>query len=159
MKVSFSGIKNCFKQPGNLIAKGVGLAALGLACYDAHYIGKIQADLYSSERDANASAYYLNNSMYSTNMSKIQDGIREAAYTMELDQGWRRFFNSGIGYIKGFTSMMINDVVPVFLGAGALLTKGAISKTCAAGVGIYGVYQVIKNFFGMGTPKGMNGNF
>lgn len=148
-------IRRTFKHPGNLITKGIGLAALGCVGYDAHYVGKIQSDLYASERDAENVKYYLNNSLYSTNMSKIQEGIKDASYTMELDCGWKRFINSGIGYLKGFSSMLVSHVVPFGLGLGALLTKGKASKICAGGLGIYAVYEVLKNFFGLGTPKGL----
>lgn len=144
---------------GKILTKGVGLAALGLVAYDAHYIGKIQADLYSSEKDANSTAYFLNNTMYSSNMSKIQDRVKNASYEMELDQGWKRFINSGIGYVKGFTSMLVNHVVPLGLGLGALLAKGKASKICAGGLGIYAGYEFLKNFFGIGTPKGLKNGF
>jgi len=152
---SVSGILNVIKDnPGRIIAGGIGLAGLGYVGYDAHYIGKMQADLYSSEKDADSARYYLNNNMYSTNMSKSQEKIKELSYEMELDQGWKRFFNSGIGYIKGFTSMLVSHVVPLGLSLGALLTKGTASKVCAGGLGVYGVYQLVKNFFGFGVPGG-----
>ncbi len=139
---------------GNILRKGVGVAALGMVGYDAHYIGKLQADLYASERDALGTAHYLNNSMYSNSMSKLTDGVKNTAYNMELDQGWRRFFNLGIGYVKGFSSMLVSHVVPFALGLGALLTKGLPSKICAGGLGVYGAFKLVKNFFGIGTPGG-----
>ena len=111
----------------------------------------MQADIYASERDANCTAYFLNNDMYSTNMSKTQDNIRDASYKMELDQGWRRFFNTGIGYVKGFSSMLISHVVPLGLGIGALM-KGKVGKVSDIGLAAYGVYEFVKNFFGFGTP-------
>lgn len=154
MKI-FNNISRAIRgNTGKFLTKGAGLAALGLVGYDAHYIGKMQADLYASEKDANSAAFYLNNNMYITNMSKIQEGIKEASYNMELDCGWKRFINSGIGYIKGFTSMLISHVVPLGLGLGALLAKGKASKICAGGLGIYAGYEFLKNFFGFGVPGG-----
>lgn len=155
MKV-FTNIRRVFSNnTGKFLTKGVGVAALGLVGYDAHYAGKIQADLYSSERDAAATKYYLNNSMYLNNLSKVEEGIRDTAYTMELDNSWRRFVNSGIGYIKGFASMLVDHVVPFGLGLATLLTKGKISKICAGGLGVYAGYELLKNIFGLGVPKGM----
>lgn len=148
-----NNITNALKgNAGKYITKGVGLAALGLVASDAHYIGKMQADLYASEKDAKAAGYYLNNAMYTTNMSKIEDGIRNSAYEMELDQGWRRFFNLGIGYVKGFTSMLVSHVIPFGLGIGALLAKGKAAKICAGGFGIYALGKLITDFFGIGNP-------
>lgn len=148
-----SNIRNALKgNAGKYLTKGVGLAALGLVGSDAHYIGKLQADLYASEKDAKAAGYYLNNSMYTTNMSKVEDGIRNAAYEMELDQGWRRFFNLGIGYVKGFTSMLVTHVVPFGLGLGALFAKGKAAKICAGAFGVYALVKVVKDLFGIGVP-------
>ncbi len=152
MKILGSISKALKGNAGKYITKGVGLAALGLVASDAHYIGKLQADLYASEKDAKAAGYYLNNSMYTTNMSKVEDGIRNAAYEMELDQGWRRFFNLGIGYVKGFTSMLVSHVIPFGLGLGALLAKGKSAKICAGAFGVYALGKVVKDFFGIGVP-------
>ncbi|MBD5402743.1 hypothetical protein HDR58_08095 [bacterium] len=152
-----SSIKSFIQNHGTkIITKGVGLTALGAVCYDAHYVGKITSDTYASEKDAASVGYYLNNSLYSTNMSKIQENLKDASYEMELDCGWKRFINSGIGYIKGFTSMLISHVVPFGLGLGALLTKGKASKICAGGLGLYAGYEILKNFFGWGAPGGLS---
>lgn len=155
MKVISNIRRAITKNSGKILTRGAGLAALGLVAYDAHYVGKIQSDLYASERDAAATKYFLNNSMYLNNMSKLEENIRDTAYTMELDSTWRRFINSGIGYIKGFTSTLIDRVVPFGLGLGALFAKGKAAKICAGGLGIYAGYELLKNFFGIGTPKGM----
>lgn len=156
MKILNNVGRTISNNAGKVLTKGIGLAALGLVGYDANYIGKLQADIYSSERDADMATFYLNNSLYSTNMSKFQSGIKDTAYTMELDQGWRRFFNSGIGYMKGFTSMLAEHVIPLGLGLGALLSKGKAGKICAGGIGLYAGFELIRNFFGIGTPKGLN---
>ena len=136
------------------LTKGAGVAGMGLVGYESHNIGKMQADLYASESDAKNSAFYLNNTLYSNDMSLIRDGIKNSAYEMELDQGWRRFFNLGIGYVKGFTSMLVSNVIPFGLGAGALFTKGKTAKLCAGALGIYALGIFIKDFFALGTPKG-----
>lgn len=154
MRIGHIAKKVLPKNPAKWVTKGIGAVALGAVAYDAHYLGKIQADLYSSEKDAASTGYYLNNSLYSTNMSKIQEGIKDASYEMELDCGWKRFINEGVGYVKGFTSMLVSHIVPFGLGLGALLSKGLPSKICAGGLGIYASYEFVKNFFGWGTPGG-----
>ena len=144
-----TSIKN---NAGKYLRKGMGLAALGLVGYESHYLGKIQADRYATEKDAKATAYYLNNTMYNDKMSPVRQGIKQTAYEWEMDQGWRRFFNLGIGYVKGFCSMLVSNVVPLGLGLATLFTKGKASKLSAIALGIYGVGAVIKNFFGIGVP-------
>lgn len=150
------GVNNkILSKTSKWLVKGVGLAALGMVASDAHYVGKMKSDLYSSEKDANAALYYLNNSMYLTSMSKTQEKVKNWAYNAELDQTWRRFFNEGIGYVKGFTSMLGTHIVPLTLGAGALALKNTKAKFCALGLAVYGCYELIKNAFGIGTPQGL----
>lgn len=147
--VALTGFKNFIKSP----AKWVGLATLGMVGYDAHHIAKIESDLYASDHDADAALYYLNNDLYSNSMSKVQDGVKGMAYNMELNSSWRRFFNEGIGYCKGFTSMLVNHAVPLLGGIGALFGGKKVSKYSAIGLAIYGGYEFIKNFFGIGVPN------
>ena len=154
MKILSSIGKVLKGKTGTILAKTAGIAGLGMVAYDAHVIGRLNADVYASERDASATSHYVNNTLYSTNMSSIQDGIKQKALDMQLDQGWRRFFNSGIGYVKGFTSMLTEHVVPFGLGLATLLTKGKASKICAGGLGIYAAYELVRNFFGLGVPRG-----
>lgn len=139
---------------GKYIAKGLGVTTLALVVRDSHKIGKLQGDKYATERDAYHAVDYLNNSLYNPSMSATTDGVKNMAYRMELDQTWRRFFNLGIGYVKGFGSMLVSEVVPFGLGLGALLTKGLPAKICAGGAVIYGAAKFIRNFFGCGVPKG-----
>jgi hypothetical protein len=138
----------------NYLTKGIGAIGVAAVCYDANYMAGVQADKYATEHDAKATSYYLNNTLYSTNLSKIADNVKNTAYEMELDQGWRRFFNLGIGYIKGFSSMLVSHVIPLGLGVGALVTKGLPSKICAGSLAAYGMFAGIKNFFGIGNPRG-----
>lgn len=148
-----SRIRSVLPSATTLITKGVGLAALGIVAYDANYVGKIHSDLYASSKDAKSTAYYLNNSMYMSNMSKFTEKIKNWSFTTELDQTYKRFFNEGIGYIKGFTGSLVNSVIPFALGIGALIGNKTIAKGSAIGLGIYGAYKFVRNFFGIGTPN------
>lgn len=139
---------------GNYAAKGVGLATLGLVGYDAHRVAKLESDTYATEKDVSAASHYLNNSLYNSGMSTVAQKVKDGAFGMEIDQTWRRFFNLGIGYVKGFTSMLTSHVVPFALGLGALLTKGLPSKICAGTALVYGFGKLVVNFFGIGVPKG-----
>ena len=135
------------------IPKAIGIGALGIIGSDAHFIAKYEADTYATAKDADATMYYLHNSMISDSLSKTEGAIKDAAYHMELDQSWRRFFNLGIGYTKSFTSMLVSNVVPLGLGITAILTKGMPSKIAAGATVLYGLAKGIKAFFGIGNPS------
>jgi hypothetical protein len=152
MKI-ISGIVNTFKHnKTKLLTGAMGLAGLGVIGYDSHYVGKLQSDLYASERDAKNAIYYLNNDMYNTGMSKVEDKVRDFSYNMELGTNWKRFINTGIGYVKGFTSMLVSSIVPLTLSLGAIFAPKKAAKWFAGGLGIYGAYAFLKNFFGWSTP-------
>ena len=148
-------IRSVLPSTSSLLTKGLGLAALGMVAHDSHYVGKLQSDLYASEKDAASTAYYFNNSRYVSDMRKSTEAIKNLSYTMELDQTYKRFFNEGIGYIKGFGSMLVNNVVPLGLGLGAVFGGKVAGKASAIGLAVYGAYKFIKNFFGFGTPPGL----
>ncbi|MCM1339160.1 MAG: hypothetical protein NC191_05775 [Muribaculaceae bacterium] len=153
MKI-LSSIGKVFKGgPAQVAAKAAGIAGLGIVASDAHKIAKVQAEAYSARQNAKATSFYINNTLYTDNMSSFEDSVRNKALQMQLDQTWRRFFNLGIGYVKGFGSMLVEHVVPLGLGIGALFTKGKVSKSFAAVLGGYTAFKVIKNFFGIGSPK------
>ena len=151
-------IKSALPSTSTILTKGVGLGALGILTYDAHYVGKIQSDLYASEKDAQQTGYYLNNTLYLPSMSKTAEKVKNWSYKMTLDHTWRRFFNEGIGYVKGFGSMLVDNVVPLALGIGAVKSwkTPIIGKACAVGLALYGGYEFLKNFFGVGTPPGLD---
>ncbi len=148
-----TGIRSAIPSVSSIITKGAGLATLGIIAYDANYLGKIQSDLYASSQDAKSTAYYLNNSMYLSNMNKFTEKIKDFAFTTELDQTYKRFFNEGIGYVKGFGEMLINRVIPLGLGIGALFAPKTPAKVCTAGLALYWAVKFVKNFFGLGTPN------
>lgn len=139
---------------GKILRKGIGLGTLAYVAYDANYLGKMQADLYASGKDAKAVSYYLNNDMYTSKMSKTQEKLRHKSLTMEMDFRGRRIFNSVVGYLKGFFGMLISHVVPLGLGAAALFSKSKkVSKLSVIGLGIYAGLHILTDFFGLGTPK------
>ncbi len=144
-----------FCKPANLISRGTGLAALGMIFYDANHVGKVQSDLYSSEKDASAAVYYLNNTLYSNDMSKVKDKLKTTAFNIELSQTWRRFFNEGIGYEQGFNAMLIHNVIPLILGSLALFGKNITSKVSAGALAVYGMYEIAKNLWGQGVANGL----
>lgn len=146
-------IRSVMPSVSTVLTKGAGLTALGIIAYDANYLGKVQSDLYASTKDAKSTAYYLNNSMYMSNMSKFTEKIKNWSLTTELDQTYKRFFNEGIGYIKGLTCSLVNSVIPLGLGIGALFGGKTVAKGSAIGLAAYGVYKFVRNFFGIGTPN------
>ena len=156
IRTALTSVKSNFTK---YLAKGVGAAALGVICYDAHVVGKLQSDVYSHTADANACLRTFNNTQYLSNPSVTTSKLKRGVFNWETESNIRHFTNSGIGYFKGFGSMLVNSVVPFGLGLCALLGKGKWSKGSAIGLGIFGVVKLFKDVLGFGDYNYLNKKF
>lgn len=138
------------------IYKGAGAAALGIIGYDAHVLGKLQSDVYSKTGDADACMEAFSNSQYLTSPSITASKLKKGVFNWEVDSNIRHFFNSAIGYFKGFGTMLVDSVIPLGLGLGALLGKGKWAKGSAIGLGIFGLVKLFKDVLGFGHYNDLN---
>ena len=141
------------------LAKGAGLAALGVVAYDSHITGKLQSDVYSKTRDANACMERFSNTQYLSSPSVTTSKLKRTVFNLEMEDNTRHFINSAIGYFKGFGSMLVNSVVPFGLGLTALLAKGKLAKGSAIGLGVYAVVKLFKDVLGFGHYNDLNRKF
>lgn len=147
-----SSVTNFFKN-NNVISKTIGIATLGAIAWDTHKNALMESDIYAKNRDAQACLYYTNNAMQQNSLCRITEKIKEKALKDELDCGWRRFFNLGIGYVKGAATNLTDHWLTLGLGAATLLTKGLPAKISAGTLVVYGGFKAIKDYFGIGNPK------
>ena len=132
--------------------KAAGIIGAGICLYDAHKEGKRQSEIYVKTCNADAALKWFDNSRNLHNPSNINAKLKDKIFNWEIHNNLRAFFNSGIGYIKGFTSMLFNDTVPVVLSAAAIFTKGKTAPKIAGGaLGGYGIYAFAKNVLGLGV--------
>ena len=136
--------------------KGAGLAALGIIGYDAHILGRMQADSYAKRKDANACMQTYSNTQYLSSPSSTTSKMKGEVHKFEMDSNIRHFINSTIGYFRGALQMMVNDVVPLGLGIGALFAKGKLAKGSAIGLGIYAGVKFFKDVLGFGHYNDLN---
>ncbi len=146
---------------GSGIATGLtrvtGLAAIGMSCYNAHVIGKLDADTFTQSKEADRVCDAAHNSIYleqpNTTMSKMKNEI----FKFQLENNFFMPINSVRGYLSGFFSNLANNIVPFGLGLAALVAKGKfIPRTSALGLAIYGGYKLLREGFGIGRPDRLN---
>lgn len=147
ISTALTSVKNNF---GKYLIKGTGLAALGIIAYDSHIVGNLQADVYSKSADANACIKRFENTQYLSTPSLTTEKLKRHVFNMETEGNTRNFFNSAIGYFKGFASMLVSNVIPLGMGIGALFGKGKWAKYSAIGLGIYAGIKIIKDVLGFG---------
>lgn len=153
LSTAFSSVKTNFTK---YLAKGVGATALGILAYDSHIVGKLQSDVYSKSRDADACMDAFSNSQYLTSPSATMSNLKKGVFNFETENNFRHFVNSAIGYFKGFGSMLVDNVVPLGLGLGALCGKGKWAKGSAIGLGIYAGFKLFKDVLGFGHYNDLN---
>lgn len=149
-----SAIKNNY---GKYLAKGAGALALGIVAYDSHTLGKIHSSAYAKTQDAKACVNSYENNMYLSDPSITTSKAKNFLFNWQIQDNVRHFVNSAIGYFSGFGSMLVNSVVPLGLGLGAIFSK---NKKVAGGFGIglvvYSVVKFIKDVCGVGHPNYLN---
>ena len=136
------------------LAKATGYVGLAAIAYDAHKLGQVRAgeQRRSAIADSGLDAYMDSKTLDrpSVLMSKAQNKRLDMEMKGHLFNGVRNFFNSVVGYVKGFGESLVTNVVPLALTTAAVLTKGAASKAAAIGLAAYGTVDVAKNCFGAG---------
>ena len=153
ISTALTSVKNNFSK---YLIKGAGVATLGVLGYDAHVVGKLQSDVYSKTRDAEACISAYSNSQYLTSPSITTSNLKKGVFNLEVENNFRHFVNSGIGYFKGFGTMLIDNVVPLGLGVGALFGKGNWAKGSGIGLGIYAGVKFFKDVLGFGHYNDLN---
>jgi len=139
-----------------ILTKGVGAIGVASTIYDAHIIGRMQADCYAKQKDADACTETINNTQYLSSPSQTTAKMKDFVNDLEMDNNIRHFGNSTIGYFKGFVNMLVDGVVPFGLGLCALFSKGLVAKASAIGLGIYGGIKLFKDVLGFGHYNDLN---
>lgn len=143
---------------GKYLARGAGAAALYFIARDAHNFGKIKSDIEVKTKNAKAAQYFLENTMTLGRPSKTASDIQNSIFRLELNNRLRGFVNSIIGYFKGIGTTLVANVVPLGLGFAALFAKNRalpLAKGSAIGLGVYGIYSILKDGFGIGKHNNL----
>lgn len=136
---------------GNLTSiatKGIGLVGLGAITYDAHRLGKIKSSEYRKSCTSKSLLDSFTNTGANKNPSSITAKIKNAFFNYKINnQGInavKGFFNSIVGYVKGFGTMLVSDTIPLVLSAATVITKGLPSKISAGALLAYSAVRTAK---------------
>ena len=144
------------KNIGNLAVRTVGLTAVGITAYDAHVMGKLDADVYSQSNEADRLTSAAYNSTYLEQPSAVMGKIKKKIFNFQVDNSIFMPFDAAIGYVKGFCNSCVDSFIPGLLGLGALFGGRVSSKVSALGLLIYGGYKFIADGIGLGRPNRLN---
>ena len=133
--------------------KAAGVAGAGIVLYDAHKHGNYRATVEKNNKNAIACDEWMENTRNMTYPSKFNSKLKNGIFRWELRNNIRGMFNSAVGYVKGFTHMLISDVLPLGVSVAAIATKGKAAKISGAALGAYAVYGLAKNVLGIGVKQ------
>lgn len=145
----------------NVLAKTAGIIGLGLVAYDSHKVGQYQSATHANNVKANGiTNRYLDNVKLDS-PSFVENGIQKGVFKYSLDERISTFFTGIGGYVKGFSSMMVSNVIPFGLALGAFLggglkgngIGGKVSKFCGIGLLAYGGIVLAQEVFRIGRDK------
>ena len=140
---------------GNIITKAIGAGAVFLSFSDAHkvglayknkapqsYIAKTYPDIYINSQQMEAGA-----------LPTVVSNLKRSWFNVCLDDTIMPAIKSVKGYISGSTKQIINNVIPLSLGIGALALKGRRGNLCAGLLGLGALKIFIYDICNIGKYK------
>ena len=135
---------------GTLVARGTGLAAVGMVAYDAHLLGKLEGDTVSISNESKRLTSAANNRMYLDTPSLAMGKIKDRIFDFQMSNSILMPFEAAGGYFKGVLSSCFNDMIPLGMGLLAMFGSKFIAKTSALGLAVYGGLKFFTDGFGFG---------
>lgn len=134
----------------NIVCKTVGIAGLSAVTYDALAMAKHHSNASSTEISADTFEKVVAAKRSNSSASYITGAMQDKVADFRVKNPIIPIFGKIKGFLEGFLSSLGDNIIPTGLSALAMGTKGALQKFGAWGLGIYGVYQVAKEGFGLG---------
>lgn len=134
----------------NYLVKAVGVGGLTLVGYESHSYGKLQATNFATNVKADTLTKQLIENTKLDTPSTIRNSLKKQIFNFHMEEGFSDFFTTTAGYIKGFGTMLVSNVVPLGLSAATIMTKGFVSKMFGAGLLAYGGIYLLQEIFGIG---------
>lgn len=137
----------------NILTKGIGYATIGLVAYDAHAIAKLEASSFQKNHKSEMIHNSLVQTMHQEKPSMVESNIKKRVHIFKMDENISEFFTGIVGYAKGFSKMLVSDVIPLGLATGAVVApKGWWSRSFGIGLAVYGGIYFLHNILGIAKP-------
>ena len=134
----------------NIACKTVGIAGLSAATYDAYANAKHHSDAQTASVSADTFESVIAAERSNTNASHVTNAVQKKIANLRMQNPIVPLFGKAKGFVEGFISSLGDNIIPIALSSIALGTKGLMQKAGAWGLGIYAVYQLAKEGFGVG---------
>ena len=140
----------------NIICKTVGIAGMSAAVYDAYGMAKHHSAVGAHELSTDVYEKAIAAQRSNASESYVTGAMQKKVADMRMKNPLIPMVGKFKGFTEGFISSLGDNIIPITLSAVALATKGFTQKAGAWGLGIYGVYQVAKEGFGLGKNSAID---
>lgn len=133
----------------DILTKAAGIIGLGLVGYDSHKTAMFNSAMSTKEIKSNSLTRHYMEDLSIDSPSVVKNRVREGLFRFNLEENISGFFTSIAGYIKGFATMLMHNIIPTGLALGAII-KNPVSKYCAIGLVAFGGMCLFQEIFGTG---------
>lgn len=137
----------------NIVCKTVGIAGMSAVIYDAYGMAKHYSGVGAHELSADVYEKAIAAERSNSSESLVTGAMQKKVADFRMNNPLIPMVGKVKGSVEGFISSLGDNVIPIILSTLALATKGAAQKTGAWGLGIYGIYQIAKEGFGLGKSS------
>lgn len=134
----------------NIVCKTAGIAGLSAVTYDAYAMAKHHADASTTELSADVFEKAVAANRSNSQASYVSGAMQNKIADLRMKNPIVPIVGKFKGFISGFFSSLGDNIIPISFSALALASKGFFQKAGAWGLGIYAVYQLAKEGFGLG---------
>ena len=134
----------------NLVCKTVGIAGLSAVTYDAYAMAQHHSAATAAEMTADTFEKVVAAERSNSSASYTAGAMQNKVADLRMKNPIVPIYGKIKGFVEGFISTLGDNVIPIILSSVALAAKGGLQKAGAWGVGIFGLYQVAKEGFGLG---------
>ena len=134
----------------NIVCKTAGIAGLSAVTYDALAMAKHHSSADSSSISADTFERTIAAQRSNSNASHVTGMMQNKIADLRLKNPIVPIFGTVKGFVEGFFSSLGDNIIPIIFSSVALGTKGTVQKAGAWGLGIFGLYQLAKEGFGLG---------
>ncbi len=138
-----------------IICKTAGVAGMSAVVYDAYARGKKQSARTSLNESADTFESVIAAERTTSSANPTTVALQEKVANFRMNNPISAIFGRVKGFFTGVVNSVVDNVVPVICSSMALAGKGRTAKAGVWGLGIYGVYKVLYDGFGIGKENPM----
>lgn len=138
-----------------IVCRTLGVAGIGVACYDAAKISKQFSEIGSEHTQEHylEKAYY--NSRTLDKVSYSSNALREKTFEVRSKNPLPGIYGKVEGGFKGLMYGLSNALPLVICSSFAILGKNFLAKAGAIGIGAITAYKIIREGYGVGKNNPM----